>query len=340
MQRSLLQTSHHRRRLYFRQLLRKFFLSKPEPDGETGYLKVFESWFEIYVANILYYIINDYNEMKLTRLDEERHNIKHMFTLFNTTSNFRITFSAIRSALQVIELEILQLRFQPMEIHDMSQKMLDSLDSFPPSEQAKMKSFFGIYVRVVCLVAKQQQSVQIADAIKTMDLRKDKIDKGYQKNGITVDRFTGFYNQLTPYYKDNGKISKATWCHIHILHTIHGQLKQCMPNCDYLNISIAYEMIKNREQAFIFRELAYKHQIHSLGFMQRAMLTLDLYFDYMNPSVGNNEIKANSLSKNITNEVYPYLISTDECDDTPHYAAVEFFSSKNMENQVFLVQQK
>ena len=104
-----------------------------------------------------------------------------------------------------------------------------------------------------------------------------------------------------------------------------------MPNCDYRNISIAYETIKNREQAFIFRELAYKHQLHSLGHMQRATLTLDLYFDYMNPSVGNNETKANSLSTNITDEVYPYLTSTDECEDTPHYAAVEYFRSKNME---------
>ena len=59
VQRSLLQTSHHRRRLYFHQLIRKFFLSKPEPYGKTGYSVPFNSWFQIYVANILYYIIYD-----------------------------------------------------------------------------------------------------------------------------------------------------------------------------------------------------------------------------------------------------------------------------------------
>ena len=211
VQRSLLQSSHGRQRFYFHQLLRKFFQS--QQGGEASFQKKFDTLFQALFANQLGDVIKDYTEMfKLTILDNEKHNINHMFTLFNTARHVNITFTAIRSALQALEQEILQLRFQPMEIH-MSLKMLDSLDSFKLSEhQAQVLSFFEMYGKVVCLVAKQQWSVQKTDAIKTMDLRKDKIDKGYRKRRITVDQFTEFYNQLAQYCKENGRL-------LHVTHT-------------------------------------------------------------------------------------------------------------------------
>ena len=273
-------------------------------------------------------------------MDEEKHNIKHMFTLFNTTSDISVTFTAIRSALQALELEILQLRFQPMETHDMSLKMLDSLDSFT---QSQMMSFFEIYGKVVCLVAKQQWSVQKADAIKTMDSRKDKIDEGYQKRHITVDQFTEFYNQLAQYYKENGEDMKAAWCHTHILSTIHGQLKHCSPDCDYWSISQAYKKIENRKVAFAFRELAYQHQLPTLSPMVKAMLILTLYSDYMDPSVGNNETKANGLSRRIIGEIYynilyPPSAEVRENSEIVYYTAINFFQNKGMDEHVSQLQ--
>ena len=340
VKRSLLQSSHGRRRFYFHQLLRKFFQSQKH--GEVLLIEQFDTWFQVLFARVLGDIIKEYKgAFTLTKLDEEKHNINHMFTLFNTARHVNITFTAIRSALQVIELEILQLRFQPMEIHDMSQKMLDSLDSFPPGEQAKMMSFFEIYGKVVCLVAKQQWSVQKTDAIKTMDLRKDKIDKGYRKRHITVEQFTEFYNQLAQYYKENGEVLKAAWCHTHILDIIHGQLKFCSPHCDYWSISQAYNKIGNRKLAFTFRELAYQHQLKFLHPMLKSMLVLYLYSDYRNQSVGNNETQASHLSKIIIDRVYSYLISPDvfvDYSDIIFYFAIGFFQSKGMDKQVLQLQ--
>ena len=341
VQRSLLQSSHGRQRFYFHQLLRKFFQS--QQGDEVGFSEVFDTWFQRYVTHMLDDIINDYRErFKLTKLDKEKHNIKHMFTLFNTTSNISITFTAIKLATLAIELEILQLRFQPMEIHDMSLKMLDSLDSFKLNEQSEVMSYFEIlYVKVVCLVAKQQWSVQKTDAIETMDLRKDKIDEGYRKRHITVRQFTEFYYQLAQYCRESGEVLKATRCHTHILYTIHGQLRDCSPGCNYVSISGAYKKIKNQKQAFACKELAYQHQLPTLHPMVKALLILTLYSDYMNPTLGNNETKANSLSTIIIDEVYPYLISAEGhglFSDTLYYFAVEFFQNKTMDEHVLRLQ--
>ena len=264
-----------------------------------------------------------------------------MFTLFNTTSNISVTFTAIKLATQVIEQEVLQLRFQPMEIHEMSLKMLNSLDTFATTEQSEVMAFYGTYGRVVCLVAKQQWLIQKTVAIIIMDSRKDKIDKGYQKRHITVDQFTEFYNQLAQYYKEKGEDMKAAWCHTHILDIIHGQLKPCSPDCDYWSISQAYKKIENRKQAFAFRELAYQHQLPTLSPIQKAFLNLTLYSDYMNQKVGNNETKANSLSTVITDEGYIYLTSAEvlgQYSETVYYTAVDFFQNKDMDEHVLRLQ--
>ena len=61
----------------------------------------------------------------------------------------------------------------------MSQKMLETLDSYILGEITQITSFFETYCRVVCLVAKQQWPVRKSDAIKTMESRNNTIDEVY-----------------------------------------------------------------------------------------------------------------------------------------------------------------
>ena len=61
-------------------------------------------------------------------------------------------------------------------------------------------------------------------------------------------------------------------------------------------------------QAFPFRELAYQHQLQSVKPMEKAKLILDLYNDYSNETVGNDQAKASTLSVMV---IYPYLKTAD-----------------------------
>ena len=153
--------------------------------------------------------------------------------------------------------------------------------------------------------------------------------------------FTKFYNQLEHYYNENGDVIKSSRCHTHILATIHDQMKDCSPDCDYLSISTVYTKIDNREQAFAFAELAYQHQWLSLAPMERAMLALDLYYGYMNPSLGSDETKASRLLATIIDEVYQYLISIAALynySEAVYYTAISIFQSKDMFEHVLRLQ--
>ena len=228
VQRSLVQSSHGRQRYYFHQLLRKFFLSK-----EGGTLLHFDAQFQLYFTGILETIIS---EVKLTTLDEEKHNIIHMFTLFETAKSTKIR---IKMAIHAIEMNVLQTRFLPVEIYGITQDMLSALDTYTPLQQAMVTSFLETYFKVVKFVAQHQCSVNKAGAIKTLKSRTTQIDVGYMQNLICVNTY---FNLLAQYYKWTGENRKAASCDTHILNTIHGQLKHCSPDCDYLSISIAYEM--------------------------------------------------------------------------------------------------
>ena len=150
------------------------------------------------------------------------------------------------------------------------------------------------------------------------------------------------FNLLAQYYKCTGEDRKAASCHTHILKTIHGQLKHCSPDCDYLSISIAYENIGDRMQAFPFRELAYQHQLQSVKPMEKAKLILDLNNDYSNETVGNDQAKASTLSVMVRDEIYPYLITADrsQYSERTFYVAIDFFAALNMEEHMVLLQQK
>ena len=136
-------------------------------------------------------------------------------------------------------------------------------DTYTLHEQAMVTSFLETYFKVVKLVAQHQWSVNKAGAIKTLKSRTMQIDVGYMQNLIRVNTFTEYFNLLAQYYKWTGEDRKAASCDTHILNIIHGQLKHCSPDCDYLSISIAYENIGDRMQAFEFRKLAYQHQLQS-----------------------------------------------------------------------------
>ena len=265
-----------------------------------------------------------------------------MFTLFKTAKSTNITFTGINVTLHAIEMNVLQKRFHPVEIYGITQDMLSALDTYTPHEQAMVTSFLETYFKVVKLVAQHQWSVNKAVAIKTLKSRTTQIDVGYLQNLICVNTFTEYFNLLAQYYKGTGEDGKAASCDTHILNTIHGQLKHCSPDCDYLSISVAYENIGDRMQAFVFRELAYQHQLQTVNSMEKAKLILDLYNDYSNDTVGNDQAKASTLSVMVIDEIYPYLITADrsQYSEKTFYVAIDFFAALNMEDHVVSLQQK
>ena len=337
VQRSLVHTSHGRQRYYFHQLLRKFYLSQKGSNPVT-----FDTQFQHYFTGILEIIISEVSLFSTqTTLDQEKHNIFHMFTLFKTAKSTH-TFTGINMTLRAIGMNVLQTRFLPVEIYGITQDMLSALDTYTPHEQAMVTSFLETYFKVVKLVAQHQWSVNKADAIETLNTRKKRIYKGYKRKLINVNTFTDYFNLLAQYYKCTGEDRKAASCHTHILKTMHGQLKHCSPDCGYLSISIAYENIGDRMQAFVFRELAYQHQLQTVNSMEKAKLILDLYNDYSNETVGNDQAKASTLSVMVIDEIYPYLITADryQYSEKTFYVAIDFFAALNMEEHMVLLQSK
>ena len=79
----------------------------------------------------------------------------------------------------------------------------------------------------------------------------------------------------------------------------------------------------------------------SLDDIARATLTLELYNDFLNVSVGNNAEYAESLARIIIEEIYPYLMSKSvPYPREVYYLAVEFFLANNMEEHTINLQFK
>ena len=337
VQRSLLQSSHGRQRYHFHQLIKTFFLGQ---ETRTTFQLYFDTQFQSYFTGVLQSIISDYsNGLKLTRFDEEKQNIRHMLGLFERSRNLTVTFNGIKTIMQAIESNILQLRFLPVEIRNISQDMLTVLDSYMANEQAKVNLFLYTYTKLVKLVARQQWSTCKAEAIKTLNLRKERVNEGHRLRRMEASTFTEFYSLLIQYHEENGDTREAARYHTHVLKTIHGQLKHCYPHCDYYDISVAYKIIGNREKAFHFRELAYQHQLRALPSMTKAILLVELHNDY---SKNNDSVKKKHLSAMIIKEVYPYLITVDKSEYLKelYYTVVDFFRAQNLENQVVPLQNK
>ena len=218
--------------------------------------------------------------------------------------------------------------------------MLEALDSYTDDEVA---SFLEIYTDLVILVAKQKISFHEEPhiAIKILESKRKRIYKAYKAKIIKSSTYRRFYSTLREYYMKNGDEIKVRKCNIRILET-YGQLKQCFPDCDYFNISIAYSNIGDRLQAFRSRELAYEQQLTSLSQMDQARLLLLLYFDYSNASVGDDIDKANNLSSVIEEDVYQYLrtANTSDFSEDTYEVAIKFFQRKDNKEKVYILEHK
>ena len=266
-----------------------------------------------------------------------------MFSLFKTSKLVNKTFHGVSFVLNAMKSNLLVLRLLPMEIHTYSSHMLGALDSYTDDEVASIPSFLEIYTDLVILVAKQKISFheETHIAIKILESKRKRIYKAYKAKLIKSSTYRRFYSTLTEYYMKNGDEIKVRKCHTRILET-YGQLKQCFPDCDYFNISIAYSNIGDRLQAFRSRELAYEHQLTSLSQMDQARLLLLLYFDYSNASVGDDIDKANKLSSVIEEYVYQYLrtASISDFSEDTYEAAIKFFQRKDNKEKVYILEHK
>ena len=133
--------------------------------------------------------------------------------------------------------------------------------------------------------------------------RKSKAIDAYKRELLGVDIYIQFFNDMAQLYKKNGDDVKSRWCHAHILSSVHNG---CYPDCDYSNVSLAYESVGESVEAFHFRELAFEHQATSLDLMSLIQLHLALYNDYMNSSLGNNVTKADEFAFLIVTLDYNY----------------------------------
>ena len=340
VQRSLLQFNRPTKRYNFHQLIRSYFLHIQKQNKELAE-SYFNSTFQLYFAKVLYRIIDEEESAALAMLDVEKQNLQYMFSLFTTAKHVNYTFYAVKETLIAID-SVLKQRFHLTELCDISQRMIKAMESYTSDEAASHESFLETYAKVVIKAAKleKQSHIEIGSAIQILSSRKKDIDDGFERQNISSNTFVQFYSDLAKYYREKGEDIKSARCHAHILEKVHKQ--KCIHNCKYFDISVAYENIGDRVQAFQFRELAYEHQLPSLSRMQQARLYLALYNDYSNVSVGNNESRAANFSNIIIETVYDYLIMASESEYVKevYFDAIDFFSAKNMEDHVIYLQDK
>ena len=333
VQRSLLQFNRPTKRYHFHQLIRSYFVQIQGQNRELAE-SYFNSKFQFYIANhILDYLT----------LEVEKQNLQYMFSLFTTAKHVNHTFYAVKVTLIVLD-SILKQRFHLTELCDISQSMIIAMDSYTTDEAASQESFHETYAKLLIKAAKleKQSHIEVDSAIKILSSRKKKIDDGFERQNISSDTYVEFYSDLANYYREKGEYIKSAWCHAHILEKVHNQ--KCNHKCKYFDISVSYENIGDRVQAFQFRELAYEHQLPSLSHMQQAGLFLALYNDYSNVSVGNNASRAANFSSMIIETVYKYLMMANELEylylDEVFFDAVDFFRAKNMEDHMISLQHK
>ena len=328
-QRSLLHFNRAIKQCHFHQLLKAYFLQQTK---EKALKQHFDGAFQLYYAQTLHSIINDYERhLALHILDVERHNFHHMFSLFKTSKHVNYTFFGVTVALDVLKLDMLELRFMPMGIMTYSLYMLEALDSYTDDEVDSIQPFFETYTKVVILVAEKQLSFHKKPdiALKTLQSKQGKVDEGYKRKLVSQNLYRRFYFNLAVCYEKKGDDVKLRICHTRILET-YGQLEHCFPECNYFSISIAYNNIGDQHKAFRLRRLAYAQQLTTLSRMEQAFLSISLYNDYSNVVLGNNINKANELSSIIEEDVYHYLMTADILDyaENVYLIAIQFFQDK------------
>ena len=353
VQRSLLQFNSAQKRFYFHQLIQKYFLhvTSQEEEGSKLLKLHFESKFQLYFAQTLDKILKDYllGHLAVTVLNDEKHNLEYMFSLFKTAKHVNNAYFGVQVTLRAIHMNILEPLFFPTELRNISWIMLTALESYTAAhaEVASVESFLETYVSVVVQTARLERQFHMnADfAIEILSLRQGRVDDGYKMNLLSNYTYTMFYRVLGQYYKENGQEENATLCDAHILARAHDQLDHCYPHshCDYFSISVAYENVGDSAHAFQFRKRAYKHQWFSLSPMQQVKLCIDLYNDYTNVSLGNSVSQADQFSSLIINEnISEYLLIASGSDylEDVYYDAVDFFRAKNMKEHALQLQFK
>ena len=340
VRRSLLFNQHTR--FHFHQLIREYFLQKSGAGKRCGDLmQNFKSEFLQYFAEYLKSML----EMTTYKaLDADKHNLQCMFAIFANAEQNNVTLYAVTTTLTAIQSNFLQARFSDREIYDILQNMLKAMESYSADEEASHESFFEIYHKIVfeTLNVGKLLHIEMHSLIDMLMSRRNRADDAYRRGLLGINTYMNFFNDLAQLYTENGEEVNSRWCHAHILSHVHHLLHGCYPDCDYFNVSLAYESEGESVEAFHIRELAFEHQATSLDHMSLIQLHLALYNDYMNSSLGNNVTKAYEFAFLIFKLDYNYLISADECDyrKEVYYDALDFFRGKHMEDCVVQIQNK
>ena len=331
VQRSLLQYERSLKQFYFHQLLKTYFIQINAGEDAEKLQYHFSSQYQLYYAQLLQRAIPDDGTNIEFHIFNELHNIFHMSTLFNSHKHVNYTFFAIKIVSHPLRIDIF-LKFLSPSIPLL---LLESLDSYSTDERASVESFFETYIQVVILAAKSRS---VNHAIQLLLAKQKEVDKGYKGGTLSPNMHTQFYTILGNCYNKIGDVEKSNRCYFKI---VYKELDHCYLKCDYFGLSVAYENIGDKEQAFRFRKLAFHHKL-SLAAMDKVRLLLYLYNDYMNTSLGNDVTKAEELSVEITQTVYTYLLNADriEYSEKVYYMAIEFFRSQNMEENVVELQEK
>ena len=330
-------------RFHFHQLIREYFLQKSGAGKRCGGLmQNFKSEFLQYFAEYLKSILQ---MTTYKALDADKHNLQCMFAMFATAEQNNVTLHAVTITLTAIQSKFLQARFSDKEIYyDILQNMLKAMDSYSADEEASHESFFELYHKIVfeTLNVGKLLHMETHSLIKILMSRKNKVDGAYKRGLLGVNTYIQYFTDLAQLYEENGKEANSRWCHAHILSHVHHQLHGCYPDCDYFNVSLAYESVGESVEAFHFRELAFEHQATSLDHMSLIQLHLALYNDYMNSSLGNNVTKAAEFSSLIISVDYVYLISADKYEyrKKVYYDTLDFFRAKHMEYYIVQIQNK
>ena len=335
VQRSLLQYERNVRRFHFHLLLKTFFLQVNNEEIKTNLQHYFSDKYLIHFALVLHTAIPDHGMMTDYTLRGEAHSIVHMFILLPTHKNVNTTYFTIKVLSHELRITIL-MHFIPPRV---TLFMLKCLDSYSPVERDSVESFLDTYIQVVMLATKSDLTVRIS--LNRLISKKKEVDKGYKQGNLTLSTFVKFYTMLGQHYTMNGDEKNWRRCHTHILTKTKGKLQDCYPRCDYFSMSVAYDSIGDKVQAFQFRKLAYHHQLMTLTPMNMIKLLLLLYNDYSNTSLGNDVTEAEALSLSIL-EAYPILMNAEnsEYSEEVYYAAIKFFRGQNMEEHVIQLQKK
>ena len=247
-------------------------------------------YYQLHFAQLLEKAIPDnFKKLELEVLNNEVHNVLHMFTLFISHKHVNYTFFAIKTVSHEFRMNIL-LWFLPPSTPLL---LLKCLDYYSSDERASVDSFFETYIRVVILAAKSISKVR--HAIQLLSTKRKEVDKGYKNGTLSPHMYTQFYTILGNYYNEIEDVGKSNRCYSKILRKTHNELDHCYPTCDYFSLSVAYQNIGEIERAFNFRKAAYYHQMAFLARMNEIRLQLHLYNDYMDTSLGNDFTEAESF---------------------------------------------